>query len=138
MLYVAERSETLMPTDPKGRGGVTSWVFAALNSIEMASLPVALFEFFSEVKAPPAYRKAHDEFLKARLEHMEAILDGRKWLTGRFSAADILMADVLRLVDEWNGLDSFPQCRGYIVRATARPAFAKAHADQLAHFAAAD
>ena len=31
-----------------------------------------------------------------------------------------------------------PACRAYITRATARPAFIKAHADQMAHFAAAD
>lgn len=138
MLYVAEHGEALMPIDPKGRNSVTSWMFAALNSVETASLPIALFEFFSEVKAPPAYRKAHDEFLKARLEHMEAVLDGRAWLTDSFSAADILMADVLRLVDEWDGLVSFPLCRSYVARATSRPAFKKAHAAQLAHFAAAD
>lgn len=34
--------------------------------------------------------------------------------------------------------DGDPACRAYVARATARPAFVKAHADQLAHFAAAD
>jgi glutathione S-transferase len=52
--------------------------------------------------------------------------------------ADILMADVLRLVDRFDGLAAYPACRAYVTRATARPAFAKAHADQMAHFAAAD
>ncbi len=138
MLYVAERSEVLMPADPKGRGDVISWMFAALNSVEMASQPVSFLEIFSEVKVPPDYRKKHDAFLNERLEHMEAVLEGREWLTGKFSAADILMADVLRFVDEWNGLAPFPRCRSYVARATARPAFVKAYADQMAHFAAAD
>ena len=48
------------------------------------------------------------------------------------------MADVLRLVDRFDGLAAYPACRAYATRATARPAFAKAHADQMAHFAAAD
>jgi glutathione S-transferase len=52
--------------------------------------------------------------------------------------ADILMADVLRLIDRFDGLAAYPACRAYVLRATARPAFVKAHADQLAHFAAAD
>jgi glutathione S-transferase len=52
--------------------------------------------------------------------------------------ADILMADVLRLVDRFDGLADYPACRDYVARATARPAFVKAHADQMAHFAAAD
>ena len=48
------------------------------------------------------------------------------------------MADVLRLVDRFDGLANYPACRAYLARATARPAFVKAHADQMAHFAAAD
>ncbi len=48
------------------------------------------------------------------------------------------MADVLRLVDRFDGLADFPACKAYMKRAVARPAFAKAHADQLAHFAKAD
>lgn len=50
----------------------------------------------------------------------------------------ILMADVLRLVDRFDGLMAYPACRAYVARATARPAFMKAYADQMAHFAAAD
>jgi len=67
------------------------------------------------------------------------VLAGRAWLAGGgFSVADILMADVLRPVDQFDGLAAYPACRDYLARATARPAFKKAHADQMAHFAAAD
>ena len=45
-----------------------------------------------------------DGFLKVRLKHMETVLAGREWLAGTFSVADILMADVLRLVDRFDGL----------------------------------
>ena len=79
-----------------------------------------------------------DDFLKLRLKHMEPVLAEREWLAGTFSVADILMADVLRLVDRFDGLAEHPACRAYVARATARPAFVKAHADQMAHFAAAD
>ena len=48
------------------------------------------------------------------------------------------MADALRLVDRFGGLADHPACAGYVARATARPAFVKAHADQIEHFAAAD
>lgn len=57
----------------------------------------------------------------------------RDWLAGGFFVADILMADVLRLVDRFDGLAA--RSAG---RATARPAFRKAHADQLAHLKARD
>ena len=41
-------------------------------------------------------------------------------------------------VNRFDGLADHPACIAYVDRATARPAFAKAHADQMAHFAAAD
>lgn len=83
-------------------------------------------------------RKFFDGFLESRLKHMETVLAGREWLVGTFSVADILMADVLRLIDRFDGLAGYPTCRNYVDRATSRPSFVKAHADQMAHFAAAD
>lgn len=69
---------------------------------------------------------------------MEPQLAAREWLTGEFSVADILMSDVLRLVDRFDGLAKHPACKAYVERAKARPAFQKVHADQLAFYAAAD
>jgi glutathione S-transferase len=42
------------------------------------------------------------------------------------------------LVDRFDGLAKYPACRDYVARATARPSFVKAYADQMAHFAAAE
>jgi glutathione S-transferase len=137
LLHLAERSDTLMPTDPRGRSEVLEWVFAALNSVEMATLPWSLFKFSGDADASPM-RKQFDSFVQMRLQRMEAVLDQRTWLAHDFSIADILMADVLRLVDRFDGLVGYPACQRYVARATARPAFVKAHADQMAHFAAAD
>ena len=137
VLHIAERSEALMPKDPKGRSEVIKWMFAALNSVEMASLPHSIFKFCGD-DGQTAGRQALDAFLASRLARTNAVLADREWLAGRFSAADILMADVLRLVDRFDGLADYSACRAYVGRAIARPAFAKAHAAQLAHFAAAD
>jgi glutathione S-transferase len=133
LLHLAERSEALSPAGR--RSEVIQWVFAALNSVEMASLPWSLSKFSGEAGATPAWLA---QFLEVRLQRMEPVLAGREWLVGAFSVADILMADVLRLVDRFGGLAGYPACGDYVARATARPAFAKAHADQMAHFAAAD
>ncbi|MBX3482688.1 glutathione S-transferase family protein [Phenylobacterium sp.] len=135
LLYLAEKSEALMP---KGaRPEATEWVFAALNSVEMATQPWVLFHFWG-VDSGPA-REQFDNFVKLRLDRMEPVLAEREWLVaGQFGVADILMADVLRVVDKFDGLKAHPACKAYVDRATARPAFQKAHADQLAHFAAAD
>lgn len=137
LLYLAERSEALMPVDAAGRSKVVEWVFAALNSVEMASLPWSIFMFSEDTVDTPGRRNL-DAFLSARLQHMNEVLAGCDWLAGEFSIADILMADVLRLVDRFDGLADYPACREYIQRAKGRPAFVKAHADQMAFYAEAD
>jgi len=136
LLHLGERSEALMPADPRRRSEAVEWLFAALNSVEMASLPWSLLALSGDTGDAPAWKR-FDEFLKARLQHLEPVMAGREWLAGTFSVADILMADVLRFVDRFDGLAGHPACRGYVGRATARPSFVKAHADQMAHFAAA-
>jgi glutathione S-transferase len=137
LLHVGELSEALMARDARGRADVQSWLFAALNSVEMFSLPWSLLAFAAACAGPEWDR--WDGLLKTyRLQRLEPVFAAREWLAGGFSIADIAMADVLRLVDRFGGLADCPQCRGYLARATARPAFAKAVADQLAHFAAAD
>ena len=137
LLHLGELSDKLMPTDRRGRSDTKEWLFAALASVEAASQPWSFFMFSGDTDQTPM-RKFFDAFLEARLKHMETVLDGPGWLVGAFSVADILMADVLRLVDRFDGLADYPACKAYVARATARPAFAKAHADQMAHFAAAD
>ena len=137
LLHLGERSDALMPADPRVRSETLEWLFAALNSVEMASLPWSILQFSGENGDTPAW-KLLDGFLKARLQHLEPVLARREWLAGTFSVADILMADVLRLVDRFDGLAGHPACRDYVARATARPSFVKAHADQMAHFAVAD
>src|ERR1700742_4150228 len=134
LLHLGELSEALLPVDPRGRSEVFEWLFAALNSVEMASLPWSILAFSGETGDAPAW-KMLDDFLKLRLQRLEPVLAGREWLAGTFSIADILMADVLRLVDRFDGLTGHPACRDYLARATGRPTFAKAHADQMAHFA---
>ena len=137
LLYLGERSDALMPADPRSRREALKWLFAALNSVEMASLPWSILAFSGDTGDTPAWKRL-DEFLKARLQHLEPVLARREWLAGTFSVADILMADVLRLVDRFDGLAAHPACRDYVARATVRPSFVKAHGDQMAHFAAAD
>jgi glutathione S-transferase len=139
LLHLGELSDKLMPADPRGRSDTKEWLFASLASVEAASQPWSFFMFSGDENRDGPMWKMFDGFLKQhRLPHMERVLAHREWLVGPFSVADILMSDVLRLVDRFGGLADCPACKAYVDRATARPAFQKAHADQMAHFAAAD
>lgn len=132
VLHLAEKSDALMPRDPQARAETLQWVIAALNSIEMVSVPW----WFLEVTG--AKENGLTGWLESRLAHMERILNERDWLAaGRFTIADLMMADVLR-VAKLRAFGDRPATEAYVQRVTDRPAFKKAHADQMAHFMAAD
>ena len=77
-------------------------------------------------------------WVESRLDRLEQVLAERAWLAAdRFTAADLLMADVLR-IPKVREFGNRPASEAYVARVTARPAFVKAHADQLAQYAAAD
>lgn len=139
LLHLGGRSSALLPADPKGRNEAIEWVFAALASVEAASQPWSFYQFMGKAEGEDPMWKFFEGFLQThRLPHLERVLAERTWLVDSFSVADILMADVLRLIDRFGGLKDWPACKAYMELATARPAFKKAYADQMAHFAKAD
>lgn len=132
LLHLARKNEKLMPSDPVGEAETVQWMIAALNSIEMVSVPW----WFLEVSG--AKDNALAGWMGSRLDQLEKVLNEREWLAAdRFTAADLLMADVLR-VSKVRSSGDRPAIESYVTRVTGRPAFKKARADQLAHFAAAD
>ena len=132
LLHLARKSERLMPRDPVGEAQTLQWTVAALNSMEMVTVPWWFLEI-TGVK-----ENGLTGWLTARLDRIEDVLKQRQWLAAdRFTVADLLMADVLR-VPKLRALANRPATDAYVARITERPAFKKARADQLAHFAAAD
>jgi glutathione S-transferase len=132
LLHLARKSDKLMPRDSVGEAQTLQWTIAALNSIEMVTVPW----WFLEVTG--AKENGLTGWLTSRLDHIERVLGEREWLAAeRFTVADLLMADVLR-VEKVRAFGDRPATEAYVARITARPAFKKAHADQLAHFAKAD
>lgn len=132
LLHLAKKSDALMPGDPAGEAATVQWIFAALNSVEMVSVP------WWFLKITGTADNGLTDWLSKRLGHIETVLKDREWLAaGRFTAADLLMADVLRVPDV-RAFGDRPATEAYVARITARPSFEKAHADQMAHFAVAD
>lgn len=132
LLHLARKSDKLMPRDPVGEAQALQWTIAALNSIEMVSVPW----WFLEVTG--AKENGLTGWFESRLAHIESVLASRDWLAAdRFTVADLLMADVLR-VEKVRAFGKRPATEAYVARILERPAFKKARADQMAHFAAAD
>ena len=133
LVHLAEKSETLMPRDLQARAETLQWVIAGLNSVEMVSVPW----WFIGLKNPP--ENPLDGWLNARLDRLNAVLATRDWLAAdRFTVADLLMADILRVPKLRAALGPFAALQSYLDRVLDRPSFRKAYQDQLDHFAAAD
>jgi len=132
LLHLARKSDKLMPPDPAGEAETVQWTIAALNSIEMVTVPWWFLKICGDAD------NQLTGWMGQRLDQLEAILREREWLAAdRFTVADLLMADVLR-VPEVRAFGDRPASEAYVTRVTDRPAFKKAHADQLRLFRAAD
>ncbi|WP_152466284.1 glutathione S-transferase family protein [Sulfitobacter sp. THAF37] len=132
LLHLARKSEVLMPRDPVDEAQALQWTIAALNSVEMVSVPW----WFLDITG--AQENGLTGWLESRLSHIERVLSAREWLAAdRFTVADLAMADVLR-VTKVRAFGNRPATEAYVSRVTDRPAFKKAYADQMAHFEAAN
>jgi glutathione S-transferase len=132
LLHLARKSEQLMPRDPAGEAETLQWTIAALNSIEMVTVPWWFLRISGDRD------NALTGWAGKRLDHLERVLGDREWLAaGRFTVADLLMADVLRVPDV-RAFGDRPRSEAYVARVTARPAFLKAHAQQVDQFDSAD
>jgi glutathione S-transferase len=133
VLHIGERSDALLPSDPHARARATQWVIAALNSVEPYVMAVAMAELFhageewARLRGPGARALA-----ERRVQQVADALGDRPYLDGeRFTAGDLLMASVLRIIPD---LVAGPKLAAYVERCTARPAFKRALAAQLADF----
>lgn len=138
VLHIAERSPALMPQEPAARSEVTNWIFTALNTIEP---PIMMFNILdmvyqgpkgADVKALGAWVVS---WIESRLDTIVGVMEGKDYLLGRFTAADVLLATVLRMLRDTDLVKSRPALDAYQRRCEARPAFQKALDGQLASFA---
>ena len=132
LLHLASKSDALMPRAEVGRAETLQWLFAALNSVEMVAVPWWFVGMSGQGDNPL------EPWVEKRLGQLEDILAEREWLAaGRFTVADLLMADVLR-VPKVRDFGKRPASEAYVARITARPQFRAAYDEQIAQFAAAD
>ena len=134
VLYVGERSDALLPKDPLARARATQWVIAALNSIEPHLMNVAVIDlFYPNEEWAKLRRPSADAFACRRLSALSKALGDKPYLDGeRFTAGDLMMAAVLRILPELTKDDE--RLAAYVQRCTARPAFKRALDAQLGDF----
>ena len=136
VLYIGEQSEALLPRDPAARRRATQWLIAALNSIEPFILNVALIDvFYANEQWAKLRRPGAVEFVQKRLAALSASLGDKPYLDGdRFTAGDLMMTTVLRILNHTDIVTSDKRLAAYIERCTARPAFKRALAAQIGDY----
>ena len=138
VLHLAERHAGLLPRDPAARARATSWLFAALNTVEppLVDREVVLREeqdrpWFEE-RLPLVEARA-----RRPLDDLARRLGEADWLEGEFTAGDLMMIAVLFRARVTGILDRYPNLSAYVARGEARPAFRSAFEAQRALFEAA-
>lgn len=122
MIYLAEKTGQLMPTDVQGRSRVIQWLMFQMGGVgPMMGQANVFFRYFPE-KIQPAIDRYQGE--SARLF---GVLDGQladnEWLAGDYSIADIANWCWVR-IHEWSGVDiaPFPHLQRWLDAIAARPA----------------
>jgi len=136
--HIAERSLALMPADPAGRSQVTAWMFGALNSMEPPIMMLNVLDMIyqgSKGEDYNAIRAWVAGWVESRLDVLSGVLEGKEYIFGRFSAADVLLTTVLRILRDTDFVKKRAVLVAYQDRCEARPAFQKALEDHLANFA---
>ncbi|HTE43296.1 MAG TPA: glutathione S-transferase family protein [Steroidobacteraceae bacterium] len=133
VLSIGERSEALLPKDAQARARATQWLIAALNSVEPHIMNVAVIELFSANEEWAKLRRdGARQFAQRRIGAVSAALGEKSYLDGdRFTAGDLMMATVLRIIPDLVTNDNL---KAYVDRCTSRPAFQRALQAQLSDF----
>ena len=135
VLHIAERSDVLMPREPAERARAISWVVASLNSLEPMIQELASIDIFNadaewaRLRRPEAERKVRE-----RLGRLSERLGEREYLEDRFTAGDLMVTTMLRILRGTDLVAEHPNLVAYQARCEARPAFGRALQAQLAPF----
>lgn len=136
--YIAERSPALMAEDAAARAEVTAWMFGALNSIEPPIMMLNVLDMIYQGPKGDEYdgiRTWVAGWVESRLDVLAGVLEGKEYVLGHFSAADVLLTTVLRILRDTDLVKQRPVLDAYQRRCEARPAFQRALSDHLANFA---
>ena len=135
VFHLAQAHAGLLPDDPDARARALSWMFAAVSTVEPPIMELSMLKVLDRDKPWYAQRlPVVEATVRQRLADLSRRLGDADWLEGAFSAADLLLANVLRRLKTSGLLDEFPNVAAYVARGEARPAFERAFEAQLAVF----
>jgi len=128
MLYLAKKAGKLIPADPRGESIVTQWLFFQVGSVGPMFGQFGHFFKFAKGKTDTYGEQRYGKEVTRLLGVLERQLsDGREYLAGAYSIADIANAPWVSALDYYEGKDfvgygDFPLVQAWLERFFARPA----------------
>lgn len=136
LLYLAEKSGKLIPSNLHERAQVYRWLITSLNNIEPFTLPVLFADLQGDANPHlKGLRPWHIEILGRFFGTIDKMLKDQEFITGsQFTVADIIFTCVLRELRKNEVLSDYPNIEKYRRKCEQRPAFIKvldAYEDRL-------
>lgn len=125
MIYLAEKTGQLLPTEPKARAEVIQWLMFQMSGIgPMMGQANVFFRYFPEKIQPAIDRYQHE--CRRLFEVLDRRLGESEWLGQDFSIADIANWCWVRTY-KWSGvsIDGLSNLRRWLDAMKARPACRK-------------
>jgi glutathione S-transferase len=124
VLYLAEKAGKLIPGNLQGRTHVVQWCFAAVGTVEPTLTCLDFIEIFGNREADHHLEAEVQNLARRWLGHLERRLEDRTWIASSdFSAADVMLAGVLRTIRKTDLMQPLPRVKAYYERCFARPAW---------------
>lgn len=129
--YVAEKqpASKLLPASIEGRASVQRWLYFQAAHISPACMPMfmarhARMQAYWQRRGDESKAQAAQRELERFLPVLESALDGREWLEGEFSLADVAYAPhFMLLVQTGFSFSPYPRSARWLERVWARPAW---------------
>ena len=135
VLHIARRHRGLLPEEENARARAEGWLLAALNSVEPPVWDLVIARIIERDKPwAEARLPVVEARLRERLRELSDRLGEADWLDGTFSAGDLMMVAVLRVLGASGILNDYPNLVAYVARGEARPAFQRALDARMAGF----
>ena len=122
LMYLAEKTGQLMPTDPQGRSRVVQWLMFQMGGVgPMMGQANVFYRYFPE-KIPAAIDRYQGES-KRLLRVLDGHLQQHEYLAGDYSIADIAHWAWVR-THRWSGveIDDLPHLQRWLEAIRTRPA----------------
>jgi GST-like protein len=103
LLYLAEKSGRLLPTEPKARSQVVQWLMFQVGGIGPMQGQANVFRNYFDVHLPEAIERYQNE-CRRLYEVLDTRLAEREFLVDEYSIADIASFAWVRSY-EWSGID---------------------------------